>query len=261
MKMPSLQATMQRRVLVNYRVDPDALASVLPRPFRPALVAGHGMAGICLIRLAAIRPLGFPSSMGLTSENAAHRIAVEWDTPDGPVTGVYVPRRDTSSRLAALAGGRLFPGPQHLARFRVEEAAGRYRIEVASRDRQNHIAVAAHLAPKVMADSVFNSLFDASVFFRGAPVAYTATSRPSVFEGMELCTAGWDIHPLGIEEIRSSYFQNPGRFPPGSVSLDSAFLMTDLATTWHARPALGAESVPAGDPPMAARQERMAPAC
>jgi hypothetical protein len=64
---PSLRATMQRRVLVNYRVDPVVLASLLPRPFRPALVAGQGVAGICLIRLGAIRPVGFPSAVGLTS--------------------------------------------------------------------------------------------------------------------------------------------------------------------------------------------------
>jgi hypothetical protein len=29
-----------RRLLVNYRVDPDAIAPLLPAPFRPALVDG-----------------------------------------------------------------------------------------------------------------------------------------------------------------------------------------------------------------------------
>lgn len=35
---PPIRATIQRRILVNYRVDPDALAGILPEPFRPALV-------------------------------------------------------------------------------------------------------------------------------------------------------------------------------------------------------------------------------
>jgi hypothetical protein len=105
MKVPALAAVIERRILVNYRVDPDLLGSYLPAPFRPALVGGHGVAGICLIRLGRIRPAGLPAA-GLRSENAAHRVAVCWDGPDGPVTGVYIPRRDTSSRLAALAGGR-----------------------------------------------------------------------------------------------------------------------------------------------------------
>jgi len=33
-----IKATMQRRVLVNYRIEPAALASVLPQPFRPAVI-------------------------------------------------------------------------------------------------------------------------------------------------------------------------------------------------------------------------------
>lgn len=112
-----------------------------------------------------------------------------------------------------------------------------------------------------MAGSVFDGVADASAFFRRAPVAYTPTSRPSVFEGMERRTTGWDIRPLGLEEIRSSYFQDPARFPPGSVSLDSAFLMTDLATTWHARPALGTDSAPDGAPPISSPRERVTPPC
>jgi hypothetical protein len=145
MKAPALAAVMERRILVNYRVDPDLLGSYLPAPFRPALVGGHGVAGICLIRLGRIRPAGLPAA-GLRSENAAHRVAVCWDGPDGPVTGVYIPRRDTSSRLAALAGGRLFPGYLHLARFRAREDGEGYRIQVASRDGIVHIEVEANRA-------------------------------------------------------------------------------------------------------------------
>jgi hypothetical protein len=116
-RTPTIQATIQRRILVNYRVDPDVLSLLLPEPFRPVLVGGYGVAGICLIRLGGIRPAGLPAAVGVTSENAAHRVAVEWDTADGAAQGVYIPRRDTSSRLAVLLGGRLYPGWQHRACF------------------------------------------------------------------------------------------------------------------------------------------------
>jgi hypothetical protein len=62
MKAPALAAVMERRILVNYRVDPDLLGSYLPAPFRPALVGGHGVAGICLIRLGRIRPAGLTAA-------------------------------------------------------------------------------------------------------------------------------------------------------------------------------------------------------
>ena len=51
--------------------------------------------------------------MGLRSENAAHRVAVEWDEGDEGdevKRGVYVLRRDTNSRLNAVAGGYLGVG-------------------------------------------------------------------------------------------------------------------------------------------------------
>ncbi|MGW6196941.1 hypothetical protein ACWF0M_12410 [Kribbella sp. NPDC055110] len=88
----------ERRLLVNYRVDSDALARMLPAPFRAQLVEGSPVAGICLIRLGAMRPAGVPRWAGLRSENAAHRMAVEWDDTDGaPRTGGYIPRRDSDS--------------------------------------------------------------------------------------------------------------------------------------------------------------------
>jgi hypothetical protein len=237
MKAPALAAVMERRILVNYRVDPDLLGSYLPAPFRPALVGGHGVAGICLIRLARIRPAGLPAA-GLRSQSAAHRAAVCWDGPDGPVTGVYIPRRDTSSRLAALAGGRLFPGYLHLARFRAREDAGRYRIQVASRDGVVHIEVEAHLAGELPPGSIFSSLEAASGFFRCAPVGYAATPAGGVYDGVELETGGWTLQPLRLDNAASSFFDDRRRFPAGTAVPDSAFLMSGLGTVWHPQPRL-----------------------
>jgi hypothetical protein len=239
MRAPALAAVMERRILVNYRVDPDLLGAYLPAPFRPALVSGHGVAGICLIRLGRTRPAGLPAA-GLRSENAAHRAAVCWDGPDGPVTGVYIPRRDTSSRLAALAGGRLFPGYLHLARFRASEDAGRYRMQVASRDGMVHIEVEAHVASALPPGSIFTSLEAASAFFRCAPAGYAATPADGIFDGVELETAGWTLQPLRLDQVASSFFDDRRRFPAGTAVPDSAFLMSGLSTVWHPQPRLRA---------------------
>ena len=69
MKLPELAAVVERRLLVNYRVDPDVAARLVPPPFRPQLVRGWAVAGICLIRLGRLRPRGLPSAVGLRSEN------------------------------------------------------------------------------------------------------------------------------------------------------------------------------------------------
>jgi hypothetical protein len=232
MKALALAAVMERRILVNYRVDLDVLGSHLPAPFRPALVGGYGVAGICLIRLGRIRPAGLPAA-GLRSENAAHRAAVCWDGPDGPVTGVYIPRRDTSSPLAALAGGRLFPGYLHLARFRAREDAGGYRIQVDSRDGIVHVEVEAHLATELAPGSIFTSLDAASSFFRCAPAGYAATPAQDVFDGVQLETSGWTLQPLRLDRVASSFFDDRRRFPVGTAMPDSAFLMSGLSTIWR----------------------------
>jgi hypothetical protein len=233
-----LQATIERRVLINYRVEPEVLAAAVPEPFRPFTIDGYGVAGICLIRLGAVRPVGVPRRLGVTSENAAHRVAVEWDTPSGPVSGVYIPRRDTSSRVSVLVGGRLFPGWQHRARFDVREGDDRYEIHVASRDGAVSVEVDAQLSDGPMPGSIFATVEAASAFFRSAPVGYAATPCDGVFDGVELGTDGWNLEPLHVERVASSYFDDGTRFPPGTATLDSAFLMSQMTTRWRPQPQL-----------------------
>jgi hypothetical protein len=237
-RAPTIRATIERRILVNYRVDRHVLATFLPEPFRPALVGDFAIAGICLIRLGGIRPVGLPAAVGITSENAAHRVAVEWDTDEGPVTGVYIPRRDTSSPMGAVLGGRAFPGWQHRARFQVDEGDGAFRVQVSSHDGDVQIAVAARRTAAVMAGSVFGSIEQASEFFRCAPVGYAATPTAGAFDGVALTAEGWGIEALHLDEVRSSFFDSRERFPAGTAVPDSAFLMGGLETCWRPQPAL-----------------------
>ena len=97
MRLPTVHGIIGRRLLVNFRAEPEVVQRHLPSPFRPKLHDGRAVAGICLIRLEDIRPRWFPRMLGLSSENAAHRIAVLWDDDNGSHEGVYIPRRDTGS--------------------------------------------------------------------------------------------------------------------------------------------------------------------
>ena len=112
MRIPVISGLIERRILANYHVDPDVITRLLPSVFRPQLVNGYAIAGICLIRLKNVRPRFLPVPFGIGSENAAHRIAVEWDA-DGEIRqGVYIPRRDTSSAFNVWVGVReLSPMP------------------------------------------------------------------------------------------------------------------------------------------------------
>ena len=65
------------------------MAAFLPPPFRPQLIGPWAIGGICLIRLKHVRPRVLPGWIGIASENAAHRFAVEWDGPGGRPISVF----------------------------------------------------------------------------------------------------------------------------------------------------------------------------
>jgi hypothetical protein len=250
-RVPAMVGTIDRRLLINYRVDAEVLAHVLPSPFRPQLVGGMGVAGICMIRLVELRPAGMPRAVGLTTENAAHRVAVEWDSPDGLCRGVYIPRRDTASQLTVLLGGRLFPGGHHRARFRVHETEQTYDVALTSADGTVRVALTAHPAAGLPPGSVFGTLDEASTFFEAAPLGYSATHRPGRFEGLELQCATWRVQPLRVENAESSFFEDEALFPAGTVDFDSALVMRGIPATWRARGGLSAPGRVARSPVVA----------
>ena len=45
MRIPVVCGVIDRRILVNYHVDPNVLAPLLPAPFRPKVIYGVGMVG------------------------------------------------------------------------------------------------------------------------------------------------------------------------------------------------------------------------
>ncbi len=233
MRIPVIQGVIDRRILANFRVDPKVMAKVLPPPFRPQLVNGWAIAGICLIRLKAIRPRFVPFAWGLNSENAAHRIAVEWNDAGQSKSGVYIHRRDTNSRLNTWVGGRIFPGQHHYARFVVREDRENVYVSLASQDGDTRVAVSGHVVDRLPESSVFDSVATASAFFQRGALGYSATSRAGRYDGLELHCRNWLAEPLQIDKIESSYFSDESIFPTGSIQFDCALLMRGIQHEWR----------------------------
>ena len=224
----------RRRLLVNYRVDPEVVQRLLPARFRPKLHQGQAVAGMCLIRLEQIRPLGLPGIVGITSENAAHRIAVRWDEPDGlSHEGVYIPRRDTNSTLNHFLGGKLFPGEQNLATFQVTEAEDRIDFSMQSHDETTAIELKGKTSLRLPETSIFESVSAASAFFEPGAVGYSPRSNSDDLDAIKLETLVWRVEPLAIEQLSSSFFADEKRFPKGSVVFDHTLMMRNIEHKWH----------------------------
>lgn len=238
MRIPVIEGTIERRILANFRIVPEVMKKLLPSPFLPEIVNGYAIGGVCLIRLAAIRPKGFPSWFGIGSENAAHRIAVEWSGGDRTKCGVYIPRRDTSSRLNSIVGGSLFPGVHHLASFSVEESADSVSVSLRSRDGETRVSVSGTVSDHFSDSSVFTSLDEASDFFKHGSFGYSARRGSGRYDGLELRCRNWSVTPLNVAKIVSSYFDDERRFPKGSIDFDCALLMRNIEHEWHGRESL-----------------------
>jgi hypothetical protein len=232
-RLPVIQGVIRRRILVNFRVDPGVMQRRLPSRFRPKLHAGYAIAGICLIRLESVRPRFVPSVLGLSSENAAHRIAVRWQDAGAGREGVFIPRRDTGSLLNHLAGGRLFPGEHHHARFTVREAGDAIDLAMMSDDGAVSLRVRGAAGGRLPVSSCFASLEAASAFFEPGAVGYSVTREPGRLDGLELRTHGWSVEALRVDDVHSSYFADTARFPRGSVEFDCALIMRNLGHEWH----------------------------
>ena len=232
-RLPVIQGVIRRRILVNFRVDRGVIQAQLPSRFRPKVHRGHSIAGICLIRLKSVRPRFVPQLFGFSSENAAHRIAIRWQEDGSEKEGVFIPRRDTGSALNHLAGGRLFPGEHHRARFTVRESSDRIDLSMRSDDREVAVKVSGRLGGGFPGSSCFSSLAEASAFFEPGSIGYSVTSDAGRLDGIELRTHGWSVEPLQIEEVHSTYFSDEARFPKGSVAFDCALVMRNLGHEWH----------------------------
>ena len=224
---PTIAATIARRVLLTYAIDPAVAAALLPPPFRPDLSFGPALGGVCLLRLTAVRPAALPLRAGLAVESVAHRLAVEWDTAEGTATGVYVFRRDVDSALAARLGG------MHRAVFGVIEGGGRYSLAAQSRDGAMSVAFTGTQTDAMPAGSVFTGSDSAAAFFRCSSVGYSPAPDGAGHAGVRLVTPPWRGIPVRAEHVQSSFFEDRVRFPRGAAVFDSAIAMHDVPARWQ----------------------------
>jgi hypothetical protein len=233
MRLPTIQGTIRRRVLANFRVDPQAMQKQLPARFRPKLHHGFAIAGICMIRLDHIRPKMMPQIVGISSENAAHRVAVLWDEDGATREGVFISRRDTDSQLNSLLGGRVFPGEHHQSSFSVQESDVSVSISLKAADESISVEIDGSIGTELPATSIFSTLAEASSFFEGGAIGYSVTSDANRLDGLRLKTKEWCVEPLDVRRIHSSYFSDTTKFPKGSIEFDNALIMRNVAHEWQ----------------------------
>ena len=91
------------------------------------------------------------------------------------------------------------------------------------------------------ADSVFGSLHEASRFFEAGCIGYSSRPNSRKLDGLQLKATDWEVSPLKIHRMSSSYYDDLSLFPKGSIELDHALLMRDIPHEWHSEPEINPE--------------------
>lgn len=232
MDLPVLNGIIDRRILINYRINPEVVKSLLPPHIDPLIINGYASGGICLLRLKNIGVKYSPSFLRITSENAAHRFLITYRKGEEIIKGVYIPRRDTDSQLNVLLAGKLFSWPHYPAIFDVEEGNGRYAVNMKSRDGKTELKVNAELDTDFSSDSMFDSIEHASSCFQSCPIGVSPSTNPKRFKTIHLKTKTWNVKPLQVRSLKSSFFEDKSLFPQGNIEFDNALLMEGIEHEW-----------------------------
>jgi len=234
--LPILAGKIKRRLLINFRADPEVAQSLIPAPLRVLEQRGAAIVGICLIRLEHIRPKGLPSALGIASENMAHRIAVTYDDKDKvPREAVYIWRRDSNNPLNQLAGGRLFPGVHGAATFNIQEEGQTTELEAKTRNHDGdvHVRGLAGEGENSFASQSFADFAEARDFFARGSCGFSCSADGQKLDGMQLLTPKWEVSPLAVSLANSAFFEDLSKWPKGSLKLDCGLIMRDIEHEWQ----------------------------
>jgi hypothetical protein len=227
MKMPKLATTIDRRLFITYRLNPELLKPILPEGLEPDIINGYAVAGICLIRLKNMRPQWFTPELGITVENVAHRIAIKYVDDQGEThSGVYIPERHTSSELAAGVGSAALPGIYKKGSFEVHETDKNFNIHM--KGKELAVDIDASLTEN-WESQLFDTAEAASNFYRYAPIAISPAPKGHKFETLELATETWAVDKVQVNKLVATFYD---AMPQSEIAFDHALVMRNIRATW-----------------------------
>jgi hypothetical protein len=126
----------------------------------------------------------------------------------------------------------VFPGPFAHGHFQVDERGDLVHVRYRSDDGAVAVEVRARRADRPPDRSVFDTIDEASEFFRRDDIGYSPGLVAGDWDAMQFQPATWNAAPLAVECVHSSWFDDESRFPRGTIELDSALLMQGIEATW-----------------------------
>lgn len=222
----SIEGRMVRRLLVNATLDVDLVSPLLPPGVVPAVVGGRGRAfvGVCLLRVADLRPGRAPALLGRSFDGLAYRVAV---TTSQGAPAVHIVRRETADRLARCVGGRVFPGTHR--RVDTDVSADELRVVAGGHGGPSLVVEVADEPPRIDHGSVLGDDEAASAFFSAATLATSPARRAGRYECLRMEAPPFSVRAVRPQElVLDRLAWALGAPEPAALRFDSAFLVRDV---------------------------------
>lgn len=218
---------MARRLLVNATLDADLVRPLLPPGVAPAAVGAdrrRAFVGVCLLRVADLRPGRVPAVVGRSFDGLAYRVAVT--AADG-APAVHIVRRETADRLARAVGGRLFPGSHRPVD--TEVSADELRVVAGGHGGPPLVVDVVDEPPGPDPVSVLGNDGAASAFFSAASVATSPARRAGRYEGLRMVAPPFVVRAVRVRELVLDRLAWALGVPtPAALRFDSVFLVRDV---------------------------------
>ena len=106
--LTTVRACWREALSINYSVDPDVLAKLLPDPLEPELHKGQAWVQVLISSLEDMRPQGAPALFGVCFCQVSYRAAVIYRSKDGQQRrGGFFVRSDTNHEVMRTVGNTL----------------------------------------------------------------------------------------------------------------------------------------------------------
>ncbi len=191
MKNFSVHGTLVDRYLFNFRTDPDALQTHLPKVnwLKPRIINGYGVVSFCLLKLKGLTIWPLPSTMGLNTTSCAYRFAVTDVSGNVSEPSVYVLGRNTDLSLISYLGPALFSG--HIEKIEAsinKDSSTSIEIEAKYSDGQEMFLASVNNSKNTQNSKLFESVESFESFIKDGVSSYTPSTQNNTYSRVDLET-------------------------------------------------------------------------
>jgi uncharacterized protein YqjF (DUF2071 family) len=228
-----MRTTFRDCFLVNFRMAPETLASVLPPPLQPDTYDGKAFLSVVIADMERMRPAFVPSVLGITYQQVVCRAVVRC----GSQRGVYFLRSDADNPLMVVMGNLLSFFRFHQARI-VRTKGGRLHhfdlvADVEDRGDIHATFDVEHGSRTVPASSVFPNIDTAQRFLVELYTAFRPSAVGQRVSSVDISRGEWNITMVDAPRARFDLMDDNALFPAGSTHLDSVIYVEDIEYFWH----------------------------